>query len=102
MIDFIIALFKPKDDLAEIVKNGAVIMDVRTTGEFSAGHMTGSRNIPLDKIKKESATLKKLNKPAVTVCHSGSRSSMAKAILTSAGIEVYNGGSWTNLKRIIK
>lgn len=102
MIDFIKGLFRPKADLAQIVKDGAVIIDVRTTGEFSVGHISGSRNIPLDKIKKESAALKKLNKPVVTVCHSGSRSSMAKAILAAAGIEVYNGDAWTNLKRIIQ
>jgi rhodanese-related sulfurtransferase len=34
----------------------------------------------------------------ITVCRSGSRSGMAKSILKSAGIEVYNGGPWNVLK----
>ena len=102
MFDFIKSLFKPKADVTKLIKEGAVIVDVRTKGEYQAGHIEGSRNIPLDTIKKEAAALKNLNKPVVTVCRSGNRSSMAKAILAAAGIEAYNGGAWTNLKRQIQ
>ena len=38
------------------------------------------------------------SKPIITVCQSGARSGMAKGILKSAGIEVYNGGSWFGLR----
>ena len=82
----------------ELVSNGAIIVDVRTTGEFKAGHIPGSKNFPLDNIRTKVAELKKLNKPVITVCRSGARSGMAKGILKSAGIEVYNGGAWTSLK----
>jgi len=43
--------------------------------------------------------IKKLNKPIVTVCRSGNRSAIAKSIFLSAGIQAYNGGAWTALKR---
>jgi phage shock protein E len=102
MFDFIKSLFKHNGDVAKLVKEGAVIVDVRTKGEYHAGHIEGSRNIPLDNIKKEAAVLKNLNKPVVTVCRSGNRSGMAKSILAAAGIEAYNGGAWTNLKRQIQ
>ena len=82
----------------EMVSNGAIIVDVRTSGEFKAGHIPGSKNFPLDNIRTKVADLKKLNKPVITVCRSGARSGMAKGILKSAGIEVYNGGAWTSLK----
>ena len=82
----------------ELVTNGAIIVDVRTSGEFKAGHIPGSKNFPLDNIRTKVAELKKLNKPVITVCRSGARSGMAKGILKSAGIEVYNGGAWTSLK----
>ena len=82
----------------EQVTNGAIIVDVRTSGEFKAGHIPGSKNFPLDNIRTKVADLKKLNKPVITVCRSGARSGMAKGILKSAGIEVYNGGAWTSLK----
>jgi phage shock protein E len=102
MFNFIKSLFKGNSDVAKLVKEGAVVVDVRTKGEYQAGHISGSKNIPLDNIKKEVAALKNLNKPVVTVCRSGNRSGMAKSILTAAGIEAYNGGAWTNLKRQIQ
>jgi phage shock protein E len=82
----------------ELVANGAIIVDVRTAGEYKAGHIPGSKNFPLDNIQSKVAELKKLNKPVITVCRSGSRSGMAKGILQSSGIVVYNGGAWTGLK----
>ena len=82
----------------ELVSNGAIIADVRSAGEFRAGHIPGSKNFPLDTIRTKVAELKKLNKPVITVCRSGTRSGVAKGILKSAGIEVYNGGPWTSLK----
>jgi rhodanese-related sulfurtransferase len=102
MFDLIKGLFKRKGNVAKLVKEGAVVVDVRTKGEYQAGHIAGSRNIPLDAIKKEVKSLKLLNKPIVTVCRSGNRSGMAKSILTAAGVEAYNGGAWTNLKRQIQ
>ena len=102
MLSIFKKLFKPSADMAKLVEQGAVIVDVRTKDEYKAGHIAGSRNIPLDIIKSETASLKKLNIPVITVCRSGNRSGMAKSILTAAGIEVYNGGAWTSLKKQIQ
>lgn len=102
MLSFLKNLFKPSADMAKLVEQGALIVDVRTKGEYQADHIEGSKNIPLDIIKTEAARLKKLNKPIITVCRSGNRSGMAKSILTAAGIEVYNGGTWKSLKRQIQ
>jgi rhodanese-related sulfurtransferase len=99
MLSFLKNLFKPAADFAKLLKEGAVIVDVRTKGEFQAGHIEGSKNIPLDGVKTQVQQLKKSGKPVITVCRSGNRSAMAKSILSSAGIEVYNGGAWTSLKR---
>jgi rhodanese-related sulfurtransferase len=82
----------------ELVSNGAIIVDVRSTSEYKAGHIPGSKNFPLDTIRTKVVELKKINKPVVTVCRSGARSGMAKGILKSSGIEVYNGGPWTSLR----
>ena len=99
MFDFIKQLSKPKADFAQLVKDGAVIIDVRTKGEYAAGHIKGSRNIPLDTIRKEANSLKMLNKPVITVYRSGTRNSIARSMLSSADIEVYNGGAWNNLNK---
>lgn len=85
----------------ELVKNGAVIVDVRSVTEYKTGHISNSKNYPLDNIRSKVADLKKLNQPVITVCRSGARSGMAKGILKSSGIEVYNGGPWTSLKNKI-
>ena len=82
----------------ELVNQGAVIVDVRTKSEYNTGHITGSKNMPLDSIRTKINELKKLNKPVITVCRSGARSGMAKGILKSAGLEVYNGGPWNSLR----
>lgn len=81
-----------------LVARGALLVDVRTPGEYAAGHVRGSRNIPLDSIGRHISELKKAGKPVVLVCASGNRSGRAKAILENAGIEAYNAGSWTNLR----
>jgi rhodanese-related sulfurtransferase len=99
MFTFLKDLFKPQADVTELLQSGAVIVDVRTKDEFDAGHIDGAKNIPLDRIKNELEKIKKLNKPIITVCRSGNRSEMAKSILLSAGVQAFNGGAWTELKR---
>lgn len=87
----------PKVDYKEAVSNGAVIVDVRTKGEFKGGHIEGSLNIPLPELNKKLNKLDK-NKKVITCCASGVRSGSAKNILKSSGFEAYNGGSWRVLK----
>lgn len=84
----------------EIIKKGAIIIDVRTAQEFEQGHIAGSLNIPVDEIGKALSWLQK-DVPVVVVCASGARSGMAKMILDANDFkEVYNGGSWDSLGNI--
>jgi phage shock protein E len=91
----------PEANYAELVKNGAIIVDVRTPGEFKSGHIKESINIPLDDIRNKTEELKKKNKVIITCCRSGNRSGMAKSMLESAGIECHNGGAWNVLNNQI-
>jgi phage shock protein E len=89
-----------KTDYAQLVTDGAIILDVRTTGEFSNGHIKGSINIPVDKLAANLHKLKVKNKTVITCCASGARSAAAKGILKSNGYaNVHNGGAWQNLNR---
>lgn len=91
--------FGPKVDYSELVKQGAIILDVRSAGEFSGGHIKGSINISVDSLGRNLSKLKDKNKPIITCCASGMRSASAKNILTSNGYtQVYNGGSWGSLQ----
>lgn len=93
--------FGPKVDYAELVKQGAIILDVRSKGEYQDGHIKGSINISLDTLSNNLGKLKK-DKPIITCCASGMRSASAKSILKSNGfIEVYNGGGWMSLQNKI-
>lgn len=92
---------KPKVDYKELIAKGAIIVDVRTPAEFNSGHVNGAINIPLDIIRTKTAELKKKNVPVITCCRSGARSGSARAILTDAGIECYNGGPWNSLMEVI-
>ena len=85
-------------DFAELVKNGAQIIDVRTPGEFNGGHIKNAKNIPLQSLGNNLSKINK-NKPVITCCASGARSAAAKNILQNSGFtEVYNGGGWHSLK----
>ena len=91
----------PAVNFEELVKAGAIIVDVRTAGEFNSGHIKGSMNIPLDEISNKTEELKKKNRVIITCCRSGNRSGMAESILKSAGVQCYNGGPWNVLNNKI-
>lgn len=91
----------PAADYKQLVKNGAQIIDVRTKGEYSSGHVRGSINIPLNELNSQSKKIKK-DAVLITCCASGMRSASAKGILKQMGYnEVHNGGSWMSLQRKI-
>ena len=92
---------KPRIDFKELIKQGAVIVDVRTASEYNSGHIPGSLNIELEKVKASIQLLKKKNNPVITVCRSGNRSGVAVNLLKADGIEVYNGGAWNDLQKKI-
>lgn len=97
MLSFFKKLFPAPVDYAMLMDKGGLIVDVRTASEFDAGHIKGSKNIPLDRFRSEVSRLKQLNVPIITVCRSGNRSGIAKSLLTDAGVEAYNGGPWNSL-----
>jgi phage shock protein E len=85
------------EQLYEFLKEDAVIIDVRTSEEFAAGNIKGSKNIPLDTIPLNTENIKTLNKPIIVCCRSGMRSAKAASILKKNNIKVINGGGWESL-----
>ena len=91
-----------KTDYAQLIKDGAIILDVRSKGEYARGHIRGSINIPVNELDNNLHKLKDKNKPVITCCASGIRSASAKNILQSHGFtEVHNAGAWIGLKNKI-
>ena len=89
--------FFKKTDYKKLLNDGAIIIDVRSKGEFSGGAVPGSENIPLPVLAVKVKQLTSLEVPVICVCASGMRSGAAKTQLKAAGIEAYNGGPWTKM-----
>lgn len=94
-------IFSPAHtDYGQLASEGAVILDVRSHGEYVSGHIEGSINIPVNKLSENLNKLKSKNIPVITCCASGMRSASAKGILESKGFtKVINGGSWQSLEK---
>jgi rhodanese-related sulfurtransferase len=97
-------LFATTEDnqLSELVKKGAFLVDVRTPAEFADSHVPGSLNIPLDKISSQLDRFKG-KENIVVFCRSRNRSSQAKSILERNGFKnVINGGTYMNVGRAVE
>ena len=77
-----------------LVKSGAQLIDVRTPGEFSSGHVEGARNIPVQELGERIGEVGPKDVPVVLYCRSGARSAKAKRMLESSGFrEVHDVGA---------
>ncbi len=78
------------EDMDKISKDkDVVLLDVRTVGEFSRGHIDGFKNIPVDELRERISEIEK-GKPVYLICQSGLRSYIASRILEGNGYETYN------------
>lgn len=93
----VLNVFRKKEDIGAGIREyraqrRAMLVDVREKNEFAAGHIDGSRNIPLSQISKTTSAIHDKNMPIYVYCQSGSRSRKAKAELEKMG--------YTNVKNI--
>lgn len=65
------------------------IIDVRQPAEYRQVHVDPSRLIPLGELEKRAGELDR-TRTLLTLCRSGSRSTMAAQLLAKAGYEVRN------------
>jgi phage shock protein E len=90
-------------DARTYLKNGAQVIDVRTAGEFIAGHLPIAVNLPVNEIEA-SVTRRVSSKDRVLLlyCQSGARSSAARAKLLAMGYaNAFNLGSYARAHRIV-
>jgi rhodanese-related sulfurtransferase len=88
--------------IEEYLKDGALVIDVRTVEEYQSGHVKGSKNIVLNSIPAKVTEIKGFNKKIIAVCRSGARSGQATSFLKQQGIDVINGGPWQNVAKFVK
>ncbi|MDD5139195.1 MAG: rhodanese-like domain-containing protein [Verrucomicrobiales bacterium] len=84
------------------LKSGALVIDVRSPGEFSSGHLPVAINIPLDVIETILPDrVKDKNQVLLLHCQSGMRSGLAKSKLKNMGYpNVFNLGSLARARKI--
>ena len=73
-----------------LVESGAYIVDVRTPGEFAAGHLKGAVNIPLGELRQRAGEIPK-DRPVYLHCRTSQRSYNGIMALKGRGFEnLYN------------
>lgn len=79
--------------------DGAVVIDVRQSDEYRAGHVPGARLIPLDALPQRTGEIPR-GRAVYVICASGNRSRTAAAWLDQDGIDARSvaGGTteWTS------
>lgn len=75
-----------------INRQDALVLDVRETAEWSAGHIPNARHIALGHLAKHLSEIEKhKDKPVIVVCASGNRSNSGCGVLKKAGFQqVFN------------
>ncbi len=84
------------------LRQGALVVDVRSSGEYSGGHLPNAVNIPLGELK-EALPIRVPDKNQVLLLHclSGTRSAIAKRQLKGMGYQnVFNLGSYSRAQEI--
>ncbi len=78
------------EDAEKLPRDGSVtLLDTRTVGEYSRGHIEGFKNIPVDELRERIGEIE-AGKPVYVICQSGLRSYIATRILEGYGFEAYN------------
>jgi len=95
-------LIAPAEAAAHL-KNGALVIDVRTAGEFSSGHLPNAINLPLDGIETSlPREVKDKNQVLLLHCQAGGRSSQARKKLSALGyVNAFNMGSYSRAAQIV-
>jgi phage shock protein E len=91
-----------EDTAKKFLKEGGVIVDVRTAGEFKSGHVPEAINIELGELKEDAPRrLPDKDRPILVHCLSGGRSNIARHRLKRMGYkEVHNLGSYSRAEKI--
>jgi phage shock protein E len=81
----------------QLIDQGALVIDVRTTGEYASGHLNNALHIPYEQVVErfDQIGIAK-DRSVVLYCRSGNRSGKAEQMLTAAGYQVLHNGGGLN------
>ena len=72
-----------------LVREGAMLLDVREPAEWQAGHVPGAFHVPLGELEGRLAALPR-DRRVVVICRSGNRSATATSLLVRSGFDAVN------------
>jgi rhodanese-related sulfurtransferase len=73
-------------DAVRLLNQGALLLDLRSKGEFDSGHVIDARHVPQEQLGQSGETLKKhRDKVVIACCESGMRSGAATRVLKAQG-----------------
>jgi rhodanese-related sulfurtransferase len=76
-------------DVRQLMKDGAIALDVRERSEFDAGHVEGAINMPLGHLPELSDSLSK-TASIIAYCGHGERAMTGISLLERNGMEAWN------------
>jgi hydroxyacylglutathione hydrolase len=79
-----IASLSLADFVAQLDSNDKVVLDVRGEGEWNAGHLRGSLNVPIGELDRRLGELPR-ERPVIVHCQTGARAAMAASLLRARG-----------------
>lgn len=90
-------------EAVEYLRNGAMVIDVRSAQEFDSGHILQAYNMPLDRVDVlVPSAVKDKNKVLLLHCSTGVRSGLAKKKLEEIGYKnVFNLGGYERAGKIV-
>ena len=94
--------FFPEDVDALPRDGSATLLDVRTPGEYAAGHAEGFANLPVDELREHLAEIP-AGKPVYLICQSALRSYIACRILAQHGLRCSHlSGGWRMYEAVMR
>ncbi len=91
-------------EAASHLKKGALVIDVRTAGEYASGHLPKAINLPLGEIESSlPRRVKDKSQVLLLHCQAGGRSAEARKKLLALGyVNTFNLGSYSRAAQIVK
>ncbi len=91
------------DQARTYLTSGALLVDVRSPGEFNSGHLRNARNVPLDQLETIApGALKDKDQVLLLHCQSGMRSRVAQRKLQQMGYSsAFNVGAYSRAAQVL-
>jgi phage shock protein E len=84
--------------LVNMIKSGALVVDVRTKDEYEEEHYPDAINIPVDQVQRRIAEFGEKSNVVIVYCASGARSAFAAKLLRGVGYaDVINAGGLNDM-----